>query len=431
MKVKDCLRINKDLSEDEVNGLEEIQKMLEMRFLGDERDFYITDTLDILHKGLAVDNTDFIAGIFFKFHASVVKLGPHKKQVYSNLEALGHLQAGSREEQVHLVTIYRSIVSDLFDPYITLFVACLQYIEGKFVNFHQANLGISERSKTEYVMKRLKGSKLFSGYDPLVRNAISHSGSDGVKYEQEHILFKNIKRGAPPLITWVKWTTEELMENIFAIVNFVNGIDCAVNIFGIDIANLLFANQELERLFLWEIMDKPHRMSISKTQDELFSKISSSDLEEEEKIDGLTSIFFLECAKREMPVMAMKFALEKQTVKILLPGKEIDESNTNQMLSRLIALARYGIIAEPVFRAFVNNYVVAEIDDQQKDGLKLICEAADLKKYGDEEVGLVDLIHDSGCFLGKDRIQVQVDWKAFADHENMSLEKEFPRKKRS
>lgn len=132
-------------------------------------------------------------------------------------------------------------------------------------------------------MKRLKGSKLFSGYDPLVRNAISHSGSDGVKYEHEHILFKNIKRGIPPEITWVKWTTEELKENIFSIVNFANGIDCAINIFGIDIANLLFANQELERLFLWEVMDKPHRMSISKAQDEFFSRISSSDLEDEEK----------------------------------------------------------------------------------------------------------------------------------------------------
>lgn len=356
MKVKDCLRVNKELSEDEANGLEEIQKMLEMRFLANERDFYILETLDVLHKGLGVDNTGFIAGIFFKFHASIIKLKPHKQQLYSNLEAQAHLQAGSLEEQVHLVGIYRSIVADLFDPYITLFVACLQYAEGMFVDFHQANLGISERSKTEYVMKRLKGSKLFSGYNPLVRNAISHSGSDGVKYEQEHILFRNIKRGAPPAITWVKWTTEELMDNIFSIVNFVNGIDCAVNIFGIDITNLLVSDRRLERLFLWEIMDKPHRMLMIKTQDELFSRISSSHLKEEEKINGLTNIFFLECAKRQMPVLAMKFALEKQTAKITVPGKEIDESNTNQMLSRLIALAKYGIIAEPVFRAFVKPF---------------------------------------------------------------------------
>lgn len=75
--------------------------------------------------------------------------------------------------------------------------------------------------------------------------------------------------------------------------------------------------------------------------------------------------------------------------------------------------------------------MISEIDEQEKDGLKLICKADDLKKYGDEDAGLIDLIHDSGCFLGKDRIQVQVDWDAFSDHENRSLEKEFPRKKRS
>lgn len=141
MKVEDCLRINKNLSKDEADGLNEIQKMLEKRFLDNQRDFYITETLDVLHKGLAIDNVGFIAKIFFKFHASVVKLAPHKQQLYNNLDALQHLQAGSQEEQVHLVAIYRSIVADLFDPYITLFVACLQYAERKFVDFHHANLG--------------------------------------------------------------------------------------------------------------------------------------------------------------------------------------------------------------------------------------------------------------------------------------------------
>lgn len=95
MKVEDCLRINKTLSEDEVNGLQEIQKMLETRFLTDEKDFYILETLDILHKGLTVDNNGFIAGIFFKFHASVLKLAPHKQQIYSNLSILSNLQPGS------------------------------------------------------------------------------------------------------------------------------------------------------------------------------------------------------------------------------------------------------------------------------------------------------------------------------------------------
>jgi hypothetical protein len=48
------------------------------------------------------------------------------------------------------VNLYRSIVADLIDPYLTLPLACYQFIEGEFISIQDANVGLGERNKAEY-----------------------------------------------------------------------------------------------------------------------------------------------------------------------------------------------------------------------------------------------------------------------------------------
>ena len=91
---------------------------------------------------------------------------------------------GSKSELIHLVQIYRLVVADVWDPYISLPFACYQFLENSFIDMVSANLGQGERNKAEYIERRLKALdpelRLLSGYDPIARNAVSHSGSHGV-----------------------------------------------------------------------------------------------------------------------------------------------------------------------------------------------------------------------------------------------------------
>lgn len=432
MQIHDYFRINKSFSVPEQIALAEIEKqLLSLLFIGD-RVCYVTEILDVMHRALAVDQNKFIAGIFLKFQSSKDRTIPHKEKVFADFKAIGQKRIGSLEEQVHLVNIYRSIIADLFDPYITLLVSCFEFIENSFLNFQTSDLSSSERGKHEFVIKRLKGSKIFDGYDPIVRNAISHAGSNGVKYEQGFILFKNIKRGKPPVVTWVKWSTDELMEKILEVTSFIHGIDCAVNIFGVDIAEVIFQNTELERSFLWDALSKEQRQLISKQENILFAKISNDrELVQDEKIKKLSDFFFYLCGVRNMPVTSLGFASDRNAIRFEVAEKKIDVTDQNELMSRFFELFRYGIIAEPIFRLLADQFVITEVGSQSNDLLTVICEASDLKKYGQEEAGLIDLIHDSECFIGKDKVNVEVNWEHIIDAEYKSLGEVFPRKKRA
>src|SRR5262249_45659239 len=143
------------------------------------------------------------------------------------------------KEAAHVTNIYRNIVADLFDPYLTLIVACFQFKDGVFTTLDDADLGQGERNKFEYLVSKVKriysGNPTFlSGYDPVVRNAVSHTGARGVRYGADQVIFKNIKRGTPAVVETVTWTFDELQLKMLQLLECIQSIETASEIFGLD-----------------------------------------------------------------------------------------------------------------------------------------------------------------------------------------------------
>lgn len=194
MGMSNYLKFRTKLTEGDQTTLMEIQEQIDKSSVTPDRTKdYISELLDLIHRGLAVDNRKYIDNIFFDFYVIRANTESHLKRIYKQLTEIGNYEENSREEQTHLVNLYRNIVADAFDPYLTLIVATLEFIDGKFVSIQQANLGHGERSKYEYSFSKLKPTKLFDGYNPVARNAISHTGTDGILYEPGQVVFRNIK----------------------------------------------------------------------------------------------------------------------------------------------------------------------------------------------------------------------------------------------
>ena len=76
---------------------------------------------------------------------------------------------------------------------------------------------------------------------------MSHSGSSGVTYLPDRVVFKSIKRGNPIAVETVVRTIDELQVRVLQLLECLQSIEAAVEIFALDvgaeIANLVVADR--------------------------------------------------------------------------------------------------------------------------------------------------------------------------------------------
>ncbi len=267
------------------------------------------------------------------------------------LTEIGNFEEDSLDEQTHLVNLYRNIVSDAFDPYVNLIVATLQFVDGEFTGIQQTNLGLGERNKYEYALARLKPTHLFDGYNPIVRNAVSHSGTEGVVYEDGRVVFREIKRGTAPVIKVEKWTNQVLREKIFQLMDFVHAIDNCIEIIGFDTSDIVKGNKNLSNKFFDEILTKDDRLEIHKELESQVNIILSQEsIDYETKLKILSAIFSNECKKRGMPFQGIAFSNEAKLIRIEVPAAPTDLNNDLDIIDKTLKLSRYGIIAALLYK---------------------------------------------------------------------------------
>jgi hypothetical protein len=109
----------------------------------------ISVLLPLLHEAREKDGKTFWINLFLPWISIQHSVQPHHDRVLDEFARIGNFQHDSQEFLVHLVHVYRTIVSDLLDPYMTLVVACFQFIEGEFTTIKDANVGLGERNKAE------------------------------------------------------------------------------------------------------------------------------------------------------------------------------------------------------------------------------------------------------------------------------------------
>jgi hypothetical protein len=433
MEIKDYIKFKTTLTENDEKTLREIHSKIETSSVTPDRTKgYITQLLDLIHRGLEIDNIKFLDKVFFDFHVIRESTEPHLKRIYQQLTAIGDFKEDSLEEQTHLVNLYRNIVSDAFDPYLNLVVATLQFIDGTFTSIQQTNLGLGERNKYEYAFSKLKPTNLFDGYHPIVRNAISHTGTEGIIYEPGQVVFRDIKRGVPPTIKFELWTNQVLRERILQLMDFIHAVDNCIEIVGFDTSDIIKREKDLSAKFFDEILTAEHRLEIHADLEILIQKILSTEsMDYRTKLTALNSIFSAECKKRNTPVHSLAFDNDKKLVRIEVPFSLTDYSIDNEIIDKTLKLIRYGIIAVLLYKFYYENFIITETKPEGgMDFISVELKSKDLESYAKEEIGLYDILNDSNIYLSGRKIDVTVDFDKLKEIEYSSTDRRFPRRSR-
>lgn len=430
MKINTLLKIRTHLEETDQQVIDQIGERIDKAFLNQETaKEFINSILKLLYTGFNINSKEYLDKVFFDFHIIRQNTLPHKARIYCELDRLAQLN--EVEVQIHLVNIYRNIVSDLFDPYINLIVATLQFIEGSFKSIQQTNLGLGERNKYEFALSRLKPTKLFNGYNSIVRNAISHTGTEGVIYESNAVVFRSIKRGEDYKVEFEKWTNEGIREKITELLDFIHAVDNCIEIFGFDVSEIILKDKELSHKFLDEILSKEQRLELHNRSNVLVEQLIESDLlAGGDRLDLLTKIYVLQCENGNKPVKSIHFTNDKKDIGIKVPSMAIHMEIEKDVICRSLELLRYCTIAIGLFKDSFRTYLIQEIKEKDKGFLAIKVNGQDLEDYVKEEAGLYDLLDCCELFINGKKINVEVDFQKLEEMEYLNLERRFPRRKK-
>ncbi|MFA9480052.1 hypothetical protein ACERK3_17390 [Phycisphaerales bacterium AB-hyl4] len=393
--------------------------------------------LCVMHEAREKDQDRFLNEVFFPWCGLRQQTRSHFEHIAAELVRIGSFTPGSTNESVHCANLYRHIVSDLFDPYLSLVVACFQFNEGSFTSMEVSDLGQAERSKYEYLAARVDGffgsdPSFLAGYDPRVRNAMSHTGAAGVTYLPDRIVFKNIKRGNSPRVEVVEWTPDELQHRILQLLECLQSIEAAVEIFGLDIGEAIFKDFTTYSQFVLNALSPEQRTQLRGHMDEVLQAVrQKAELTVEQRASILMNTLSHNLQIRQMGLRNVRLRNNPEAVHLDVPLDAIDTSKDGELVTRACELARYAIVARAVFRNLFDTFVVVETNDEDVP-CQLIGEFPGvlLDEYADEKAGLVDLLNDGKWWLDREPLGIEVDFDAVKQVEHSQAARPFPRKPR-
>ena len=429
--------LRKDLSDLSENEKEALLAKVNSLGLKDIRLDTVHMLLCVMHDARQINQPRFLKEVFLPWHELRKRTKPHLERICEELGRISEFEPGSFKEAAHVANIYRNIVSELFDPYLTLAVACFQFKDAKFTSLDDADLGQGERTKFEYLAARVNkiytGRPTFlSGYDPLVRNAISHSGARGVTYRADQVVFKNIKRGTPAVVETVIWSFDELQYRVIQLLECIQSIEVASEIFGLDCTEAIVADFDTYSQFVLYAVPPERMAELREWHGRLVEKIQASEsVALEEKREVLSQALFYNCGLRDMPCRGVRFSSSESVILVEVPAAAIDFNDDQLIKDRALELPRYAVLARSVFGAMYDSVHVAETDEtRKKQQLAVQITGKDLDDYVEERAGLVDLLNDSKWTLKGQPIGIQVDFNVIAQAELASAKEPFPRKLR-
>jgi hypothetical protein len=430
--------LRSDLSDLSAKDKEVLLAKVNSLGLKDIRLYTVYLLLCVMHEAREVHQPRFLKEVFLPWHELRQKTKAHFERIGEELSRIDKFTPGSVKEAAHFTNIYRNIVSDLFDPYLTLVVACFQFKVGNFTSLDDADLGQGERNKFEYLTARVKEvdtrtPNFLSGYDPLVRNAISHSGARGVTYGLDRVVFKNIKRGTPPVVDTVTWSFDELQHRVLQLIECLQSIEVAAEVFGLDCTESIKSDFDTFSQFVLHAVPHERRAELRDRHGETAVKIrESGKLTSEQRREALSQVLFYNCGVRGMPCRGVRFSSGEFAILVEVPAVAIDLNDDEQLLGRVSELPRYAILARSVFGEMCEAVHVVETDEtRHKSQLAVLLRGKDLDEYIEERAGLVDLLNDSKWTLEGQPLGIQVDFEAVEQAEQANAKEPFPRKPRA
>jgi len=426
------LFVRKHLEADEARGLSNL-------LLGagdaDLRATNISILLPLLHEARERADKTFWIKLFLPWITIQQSVRAHHNRILDEFVRIGEFGADSQELLIHLVNIYRSLVADLIDPYMTLVVACFQFIEGEFTDIKNANVGAAERRKAEYLARRIvkidPERRLLSGYEPIVRNAVTHSGSAGIVYRSNSVLFRNIKRGMPATVEAIEWSRDTLVNKIVRLYECITSIDAAVNVFGVDCGESLLKDEDAKSEFIQRALTAERRAELRLPFEELMKRIrEDEDLPPEKQIERLSQILLYNYEKKKMPVVGIGVNYSRRAVLVDIPDAQRDFGNDETLRDGVMECGHYAVLAKSVFGTDFDHYVIRMVSESAQHRLTTVLPGKLLGEYIEERAGLYDLLHEADVHLDGNKVVITVDFDKLEEKERGSLDRVFPRKER-
>lgn len=387
----------------------------------------------VMHEARQVDPDRYLREVFLPFTGIQRRLKDQIGRIIDEIKASDRFPENSVEDAAHQATkVYRPLVADVLDPYLTLLVATYQFIEGEFVDMASANFRFGERQKAEWIEARARRTggpaDLLDGYDPVVRNALSHPGSDGVVYRDGHVVFREIKRPGGKFETR-RWTNDELYRNGTSLIDFAMAVDAACEVFGVDNMDALIEEGMIAD-FLQHAAGREERLALARATDTRLERIRcDGDASLEDRRDRLGRILFRLYARRDLQCSGLAFSDEQRAVCVIVPWDEPPRADADDGL-RAAGLIRYLVLARAVFGRLPERFV-AEARVGGRPVMTVELPSASLEEYATEQAGLLDLLEDAAILTTGGRIGIKYDRAVVEAQEDASLDPPLPRRDRT
>lgn len=390
----------------------------------------------LMHRAMSPDPKAYLMQVFLPWVALRSRIATSRERLGLEFVRMAEFDDDPQKGTLHAaVSIYRPMVADILDPYLTLLVATYQVIDGSFTSIEASNLGSGERSKAEMVESRIRKAggpdRLLAGYDPLVRNALSHIGSEGVRVETDSIVFRNIKRTSPPVVETRRWSHDELYTRTMSMMEFISSIDAVVEVFGVDCSELLAEDATL-RGGMMEYALTPERRAMmrAKSQATLEEIRTDPDRTLQLKVQALERFFRDQLGVNHMEPAELSFQDDPRvlacTVSTLPP---IEATDDIQLRGRAMVLIRFLIEARRTFGGLFDKIIAVERNNDRVLR-SVFLPVASLDDYIAEEAGLVDLVQEAEITQDGAVLGIVLDEKQIRAAEDASLGPLYPRRGR-
>lgn len=393
----------------------------------------INDLLQLFHSCYDMDKTMFLTEIFYENQRILRNTYDHRDLILEDVDRLLKDSAKPKDKrwQIRVVNVYRSIVAELYDPALAIIVACLKMREGSFTSFTNANLSMSESRKWNFAKSRLENPAIFAGYQPMIRNAVSHAGTHSIVYEEKRVIFRKIQRSEnPKIVKAVKIPNAELWSELRSMLDFIVAMNAAIEIFALDTCGDIFSDETIKSAFM-RILQPTTLYERWKTQEEAeYAAIwESTEYTEHDKIDYFLKKF-VEAGEEKLKEGSVILNNKSGIFIIRVPAITKNETTEDELMEQLKALIMICVLAQPFFFHRYSSFVVEEVPQEGNDAYQVWLQSNDIRDFLVCTASIEDLFHDGKIYRNRQDVNVWVDFSALEERELKSFAPVAARKKR-
>lgn len=170
-------------------------------------------------------------------------------------------------------------------------------------------------------------------------------------YRADSVVFKNIKRTTPIVVETVTWTFDELQIRTLQLLECIQSIEVAVEIFGLDCTEAISADFDTYCKFVLHAVPPERQSELRERHSRLVTLIRESQkASPEQKREALFKALFYNYGLRDMQCRGLKFSSADSAIMVEVPPAAMDLNDDAQILSRIDELPRFAVLALSIRR---------------------------------------------------------------------------------